>query len=344
MRKKISLLLVIGLFFGLLINTIILSNQIKNITGTSEEINNIGRIRGGIQRATKFTFANQDSKEIRDYVDQVIVVSKKKIPSSRYFDNIKKGLDELEKNWSNLKSDMIQYETNPSETLKNKIIKESEMLWDSSDILVTASQKDQENNLKKGSYIFIGLGFNLVFLFFLFLSIKDYIKGKTQYYADHDFLTKLYNRRFFMEKLEIEYAKAKKKKEKMCCILLDIDKFKDINDQYGHQQGDRILVELSRLLETNIRKTDLLCRFGGEEFLVVLLHTQAEEALGVAEKIRKIVEAYDFNLKPITISLGIYQNMEKDTVDTFIEKADQAMYQAKISGRNQSVLFPKENS
>jgi diguanylate cyclase (GGDEF)-like protein len=123
-------------------------------------------------------------------------------------------------------------------------------------------------------------------------------------------------------------------------ILLDIDDFKSVNDHYGHLEGDRILIELARTMREQVRDSDICCRFGGEEFVVILPFTSsAAEACGIAERIRAKATSITCDGKGITISAGVAVCEQSTTSPhALIEKADRALYKAKTGGKNQVVL------
>lgn len=152
-----------------------------------------------------------------------------------------------------------------------------------------------------------------------------------------DGLTGLNNRKKFNEILHSEFIRSRRYQRSLSVIMFDIDKFKQVNDTYGHASGDQVLINLSNLIEQNIRKTDSLARWGGEEFVCLLPETDMNNALITAEKLRKTVE--DSNLHPsqtITISIGVATlEMLDATTDDLMERADQSMYKAKENGRNQ---------
>ncbi|MEJ2545449.1 MAG: diguanylate cyclase [Calditrichaceae bacterium] len=156
-----------------------------------------------------------------------------------------------------------------------------------------------------------------------------------------DGLTKLYNYRYFMQELERETNRAKRYNQIFSLFMLDIDKFKNYNDTYGHPAGDRILQTISKLLLKNIRSTDTLARYGGEEFVVILPGIEREEALALAEKLRNLIANHSFfneEIKQdckITISIGISCYPEdNESASELIKTADKALYQAKQTGRN----------
>jgi two-component system cell cycle response regulator len=158
-----------------------------------------------------------------------------------------------------------------------------------------------------------------------------------------DDLTKLYNKRYFKEQLRAEIARAERYKHPLSLLIMDIDDFKHHNDAYGHPEGDKVLARLGRLIRTKIRSTDCACRYGGEEFVVILPYTTGEDAADVAERIRTSLEKEVFYPKPDepvikTISIGVTQFIDKEEQSDTVERADQNLYSAKKQGKNRYVL------
>ncbi len=156
-----------------------------------------------------------------------------------------------------------------------------------------------------------------------------------------DALTGLYNRQYFNELLHYEYMRAKRYNLPLSLVMLDIDYFKSINDTFGHLIGDRVLQEIARLIKSSVRKTDIVVRFGGEEFAIILLNTSIRKAVYIAERLRKkikrntiLIDKNNLNIN-LTISAGISGirediSSEKEIVD----EADKALLKAKLNGRN----------
>jgi diguanylate cyclase (GGDEF)-like protein len=158
--------------------------------------------------------------------------------------------------------------------------------------------------------------------------------------ATTDDLTGLYNRRHFTELLCQEMARVKRYADKLALFMIDVDHFKQVNDTYGHGVGDKILEQVSRLLEKNVRSIDQLCRWGGEEFIALLPCTGCDTAVKLAERLRRKVEKHQFSeVANLTISIGVTSYTENDTLDSIIKHADKALYMAKDGGRNQVAVY-----
>ncbi len=157
----------------------------------------------------------------------------------------------------------------------------------------------------------------------------------THYIANHDKLTSLCNRYMFDESLDKEIKRAKRYAHPLSFIILDLDYFKDINDTYGHQTGDKILIELAGILLENIRDIDIVARWGGEEFVIILPDTDKEQGRALAEKLCGIVQAHTFGERiSLTCSFGVTSFLKDDTNDAIFARMDRALYQAKELGRN----------
>ncbi len=162
-----------------------------------------------------------------------------------------------------------------------------------------------------------------------------------------DKLTQLNNRGHWEECLESEFARYRRTGQATTLIMFDIDHFKNVNDTYGHQAGDEVIRQTSKTLRRTIRKTDVAGRYGGEEFGVILVDTPSANAMILAERLRKRIEAlkirYDDLVIEFKISIGIAE-LDKETKDykEWLERSDKALYYSKENGRNQSTLYDKE--
>ncbi len=159
--------------------------------------------------------------------------------------------------------------------------------------------------------------------------------------ASTDPMTKLYNRRYFTQISEHTLDLMKREKKNLSVIMLDIDKFKNVNDTYGHKVGDDVIIALSNKLLEHQRKSDICCRYGGEEFVILLPNTSINGANVLAQKIREDIEALTINTSSnkdlkFTVSLGVSQvNLENEyNIELALKRADDALYEAKETGRN----------
>lgn len=172
---------------------------------------------------------------------------------------------------------------------------------------------------------------------------------KVEVMAITDPLTGLHNRRRFYDALKKEFASTKRYNYPLSCMLIDIDYFKKINDRYGHLAGDQVLKEMARILSSSTRETDILARFGGEEFVLLLPHTSKENALAVAERMIKKIRNHTVRFGnaaiKVTASIGIASLTdlnEDDGEEDLLRYADAALYAAKEKGRNRIETFSRQ--
>ncbi len=170
------------------------------------------------------------------------------------------------------------------------------------------------------------------------VSLQD-LKSRNEHLEElayRDALTRLYNRRYGLESLRRAVSYAKRYAEELHILVLDIDRFKDVNDRLGHPVGDTVLQGLARILKGSIRDSDIAARIGGEEFLVILPRARPEQARGVAERIREKMARTAFDSVPwsVTVSLGLTGLRKGDTADSFFSRADDFLYESKENGRD----------
>lgn len=230
-------------------------------------------------------------------------------------------------------SDKLVFETNEKQTIEE--VAED----DEGNLRHYLSMKMPYKN-SDGSQALIGFSTDVTELF----QLKEEFKKQ----ANTDALTGLYNRRYFFKHAAKEFSRAKRHGLNMVVISIDIDYFKKINDKYGHPAGDKVLIEMSQNIISNLRQEDILARIGGEEFSIILPNTTLEEANPVAQRIchnnnEFVVNEKNSEVINIQVSVGLVsmKTSDKNFDDLFI-RADNALYQAKESGRNR-VYFDPEN-
>ncbi|MDO4720648.1 MAG: diguanylate cyclase [Peptostreptococcaceae bacterium] len=168
---------------------------------------------------------------------------------------------------------------------------------------------------------------------------EDSLKAK----SDTDYLTGIANRRSLMEKSTAAFIRAREEKRNLSILMMDIDHFKSVNDSYGHGSGDQVLKAFAELIKDTVRESDILGRYGGEEFMVALPNTGGKDALTIAERIRKNMKKKNFDFEEesvhISVSIGVASiNEDTRTLAELIERADKALYEAKSQGRNQVLV------
>ena len=190
--------------------------------------------------------------------------------------------------------------------------------------------------------LFVSMLITLLVVLIIIYTINIYQRQLEQQ-AEEDSLTGLANRRKFNDVFEHMFGLHKRGNiKRLSMILLDIDDFKKVNDTFGHLVGDKVLIRFSLILKENLRKTDLIARWGGEEFAVLFVDTKKEEATQIAEKLRIAVKEdrvlQEILEKPLTVSLGFGELASEDSQDGLIGKVDDALYEAKGLGKDKLVV------
>lgn len=162
-----------------------------------------------------------------------------------------------------------------------------------------------------------------------------------------DNLTRLFNRRHFDFEFQREFKRVKRYNNDLSVAIIDIDFFKNINDTYGHLCGDYVLKEVAFIIKDNFRQTDIPCRYGGEEFAIILTETPETTCTIPLERLRNRIENNKFNYKGkelhLTVSIGVTSNTRYNDAFDMFEEADKALYEAKTSGRNRVIKFTDSN-
>lgn len=163
-----------------------------------------------------------------------------------------------------------------------------------------------------------------------------------KYHSHHDALTKVPNRTAYNERIEVEYRRWKRHGTSLCLAVLDVDRFKTINDNYGHAAGDKTLQVIAQNINRSLRATDFLSRWGGEEFVILFPQVPLADLDKPLEAIRKQIERIPFKFKDkkvtITVSIGASCFTEGDSIEAVFERADQGLYEAKSTGRNRCII------
>lgn len=206
-------------------------------------------------------------------------------------------------------------------------------------LLVEAKVDNFTQSVKQAFYfnICVSLIITLIITLIVLLYVRK-IHNKLNELASNDTLTGLPNRRTFYSQLEHFLLLSKRHHHDLSIVFIDVDDFKSVNDIHGHDIGDNVLKDIAKTLQSTIRKSDCIARWGGEEFIILLLETQLDDAKLIAEQLRANIESNANLIKQtnqqVTISLGITQASDDDDINTLFKRVDSALYQAKSTGKN----------
>ena len=301
------------------------------------------------------------SGEIYGYVDALPVIVREL--QGKYV-NILKVLDVLQNRWElsiGVRSDdMMLYEI--MQKVANSVDEQTQLQILNKYMPVMYKSKEDNSKLYLLLTFFATLFAVGIFFYLKLLRLKNKtLKQKNALLRSHaiirererelkllattDYLTKLYNRRAFEDISEPIFHLARREKEKFSIVMLDIDDFKKVNDTYGHKVGDDVLVSLSQTLIDLSRESDVVCRYGGEEFILLLPKTDAKGAFFIAQKIRKTVAALRISCDSnknvhFTVSFGVSEvDLEEDKdIEVVIKRADDALYESKRKGKNRVTI------
>ena len=187
----------------------------------------------------------------------------------------------------------------------------------------------------------------VLYLAFQNITLRKERENRLQNQADNDALTMAWNRRYFEKQIPLRIKEIIKKSQYFSLLMIDADKFKNINDTYGHKAGDSVLIELVDICKNSLRSNDVVCRFGGEEFVIYLDNTNSAAAMSVAERLRRTIEEAGVtddngNIIKFTVSIGVVSSEKTDSLDILLKQVDDAMYLAKNNGRNRIELYDEE--
>ncbi len=338
-------LLILMIFLITLINGLLITYYLINSSNDTEVINQLGIIRGLIQRVTLLTLIDHKNEMIDNIKTIDLILKQLTFYDKKYYflistKKLEKNILDLQEKWSNLKNDLNNYQTDKNEFIKNRIIKKSEELWFFADQTVLIAEHRAENLKKRLQITFYAILINLILILFILWISKILIKDKLEYFANYDSLTNTLNRKTFYIYLNNFIKISKRYNKPFCLFIFDIDFFKEINDSQGHQIGDEILKSIINLIKNEIRETDILARFGGDEFLILTPEINIKKGLVIAEKVRKTIENITFiNDIKTTISFGLTEYKNEDTINSIMNRADNALYQAKNKGRNNCFIL-----
>ncbi len=314
------------------------SNLIDNY---SYLINESGKIRGGAQRFTKLTLSGNNTTQSADSIDEILdhlINFEEKTPLFFFDRNNKIELDLLLQNWEVLKNKAEEYKKGA--TTIDDLIDVSEKFWVQSNIVVKLIEDNAHRSIKIFYIVQIAIISSISLLIYIIIITKKLIRDKLEIQAVYDNLTGLHNRHYFNEVIDRQIQLGKRYERKFSILMCDIDHFKVINDTFGHNAGDKVLMSIAGVMKKISRESDVIARFGGEEFIILSESSAGVDLLNFAERLRvSIEELYVLNKIKVTISIGVTEWKTDESVEQVIGRADKALYMAKDSGRNRVYLM-----
>lgn len=320
------------------LNAWFVSREIRTFRRDEIVINNLGIIRGSIQRVSKRELVNMRSDSLicdidsllRDFMgkrgDLALVGREEKLTGQ---------IQLLSERWSIVKQVIKSYRAAPEGPDRTLLIQESENCWILANDLVLTARIESEAQLRHLYVVFYIIGLNLTVLLFIIWLNRTFIRNRLEFFASFDALTGVLNRHSYARIIKHETMRSRRYGHPLSLLMIDIDLFKKVNDRYGHRKGDIVLRRIADTIVGVIRESESLCRIGGEEFMAVAPETSLENALALGERLRAAVEsiAWEESIH-VTVSIGVTEFRSEDTVDSFQRRADSALYAAKRNGRN----------
>jgi diguanylate cyclase (GGDEF)-like protein len=253
----------------------------------------------------------------------------------KYSQNDPQLSQQIIQNWKQIQILIDNYRQTKNPSWKDALIEKSEKSWQYSNQMVDLMQFEAEKKHTLFSNLYYILIVSFIVMMITLLIIFSIFRLKLEEQAKIDPLTKIYNRHVFYQQIQSKISSSKRYNYPLSIILFDIDFFKKINDTFGHDKGDEILISFAKLLQSQIRDEDILCRFGGEEFIIITPYIDTKAAKELAHRLKNSIEQEDFDIHgTLTASIGIATKQDEDTEKTLFKRADTALYISKENGRN----------
>ncbi len=324
------------IFILILIASFLAYLILQNSRSSAKIINYSGKIRGNIQREVKFAIIG--NRTAVEKIDKEILI---------YIRYLERTAESLKLPWLDRKSCFKPEEVAVCYAKLRRAIEQnapalelvrlSEHCWKVTDDITNLYQRIADRNFHILEILFYINMILVGILAGILIKINiDEVKGDLEFSAVYDNLTKVFNRRTFIKL----YERIKNKPYPKSVILFDIDHFKSINDTYGHDVGDKVLRKVASVVRKRLRKDDIVARWGGEEFAVLLPKTDKKAATVVAEKLRmaiKEIEIPEMQGRKITASFGVTEAATGEALEKVLKRADEALYEAKRAGRDRVI-------
>jgi diguanylate cyclase (GGDEF)-like protein len=240
----------------------------------------------------------------------------------------------IDTQWKIFKTLLDKYDDTPAEINQQKMETHCDRYWKTLSQIINNQVIRQSFSQMIATHALV----TIIFIPLIFFFIRRYVSSNSDIVKNYDPLTQIYNSRMFYRLVAQEIAKTERYDRSLALVVFDVDFFRRINDFFGHKVGDDALEQLASLVDQNIRKSDLFCRVGGEEFAVIASDTDLQQAIVLSEKVRKLISGHTFKtVGRITVSLGVVQAKKNDTPETMYKRANERLQVAKKKGRNRTI-------
>ncbi len=333
------LILIVSIhIFLIMLNGYITFRGIQSMELDARVINQTGVIRGGVQKISKLESNNQRADQDIAIVDSIFndfLKTDRRNLEAKNMHYFIEALYKLRSEWVVLKRTIYLYRDNNSQKNRDRIIRESEEFWSHANATVELAQRLSETKLHTFQMMFFIFFIDFLLIMAIIGLINSTIRHNLEKSSRIDSLTGIFNRKVYNEEIVTEIHRVRRYGGDLALVIMDVDHFKEINDEFGHNAGDRVLVQFCSAIQGMIRKSDFFCRIGGEEFAIIAAHTSLEGARSLGVSICETIEKNDFGLRRgITVSIGIAVWEAPDDAESMFRRADIALYQAKSEGRN----------
>ena len=240
----------------------------------------------------------------------------------------------IDTQWKYFKTLIDKFDDTPVEINQKKMETHCDRYWKTVSQIIKNQAEGQPFSQMIATHALV----TLVFIPLIFFFIRRYVSTNNDLVKNYDPLTHIYNSRMFYRLVAQELAKSERYDRSLGLVVFDVDFFRRINYFFGHKVGDDALEQLASLVDNNIRKSDLFCRVGGEEFAVIASDTDLQQAIVLSEKVRKLISGHTFKtVGRMTVSLGVVQARDNDTPESMYKRANERLQIAKTKGRNRTI-------
>jgi diguanylate cyclase (GGDEF)-like protein len=331
MINKIFIATILILFVA--IHLMLSVNYIRTITSRYASTSAALFVHGEMQHTLALILKKQSYEhEVRQadsYLEKVVDRFKTQTDSDAFIQ-----MHWIDTQWKYFKTLIDKYNDTPVEINQQKLDSHCNRYWNTLNQVMNNQSIGQSFSQILAIHTLVALIFIPVILLF----IRRYVSINNDLVKNYDPLTHIYNSRMFYRLIAQELAKSERYDRSLSLVVFDVDFFRRINDFFGHKVGDDALEQLASLVDQNIRKSDLFCRVGGEEFAIIASETDLQQSIVLSEKIRKMISGHTFKtVGRITVSLGAVQAKNDDTPEAMYKRAYERLQVAKKKGRNRTI-------